>query len=75
MVSATGLTPDAANRLSTFFTKASSLQPGSIMIDMLNAKKESDLKEDARPYTTVSRSVEGDIEHLITDRIPSLEEL
>jgi hypothetical protein len=74
-LSAIDLQPDSSSRPSTFFTKASSLAPDLITPQMLNAEEESDTENDARSYTTISRSVDGDLDSSTTIRIPKLEEL
>lgn len=67
--------PDSSSRPSTFFTKASSLTPGHITPQMLAAEEKSDSENDARSYTTISRSVDGDLDSSTTVRIPKLDEL
>lgn len=42
---------------------------------MLAAEEESDTNNDTRSYTTISRSVDGDLDHSATVRIPKLDEL
>lgn len=69
------LLPDSSSRPSTFFTKASSLTPGHITPQMLAAEEESDPENDARSYTTISRSIDGDPDSSTTVRIPKLNEL
>jgi hypothetical protein len=69
------LLPDSSSRPSTFFTKASSLAPGRITPQMLAAEEESDPENDARSYTTISRSIDGDLDSSTTIRIPKLDEL
>ncbi|KAF2790436.1 hypothetical protein K505DRAFT_364741 [Melanomma pulvis-pyrius CBS 109.77] len=69
------LQPDSSSRPSTFFTKASSLIPGRITPQMLTTEEESDPENDARSYTTISRSVDGDIDAPATMKIPKLDEL
>lgn len=69
------LLPDSSSRPSTFFTKASSLTPGHITPQMLAAEEESDPENDARSYTTISRSIDGDLDSSTTVRIPKLDEL
>ncbi|KAF2870782.1 hypothetical protein BDV95DRAFT_574620 [Massariosphaeria phaeospora] len=64
---------DTASRTS-FFTKATTVAPDRITSQMLVAE-ESDPEDDARSYTTVSRSVDGDQESLTAVRIPKLDEL
>lgn len=66
---------DLASRPSTFITKASSIQPGRITTNMLTADGDSDHEDDAKSYTTISRSVDGDSESPITDRVPNLDDL
>ncbi|KLJ12440.1 hypothetical protein EMPG_12517 [Blastomyces silverae] len=66
---------DCSSRPSTFVTKASSLTPGHITPRMLTAEQESDSEDDTRSYTTMSRSVDGDLESSTLERIPKLEEL
>lgn len=66
---------DTTSRPSTFFTKATSLAPGRITAQMLTAEEESDPENDARSYTTVSRSMDGDIEASTMARIPRLDDL
>ncbi|ERF76351.1 hypothetical protein EPUS_09435 [Endocarpon pusillum Z07020] len=67
--------PDSSSRPSTFFTKASSLTPGQITPQMLATEEESDPENDARSYTTISRSIDGDLDPSATVRIPNLDEL
>ncbi|USP72745.1 hypothetical protein yc1106_00019 [Curvularia clavata] len=72
---ATRLLPDYSSQPSTFFTKASSLTPGHITPQMLAAEEESDSENDARSYTTMSRSIDGDLDSSATGKIPKLDEL
>jgi hypothetical protein len=65
----------SASRPSTFFTKASSLTPGYITPQMLSVEDESDHDDDARSYTTITRSVDGDLDLSTTVRIPKLDDL
>ncbi|KAF2498252.1 hypothetical protein BU16DRAFT_288004 [Lophium mytilinum] len=66
---------DSSSRPSTFFTKASSLKPDQITSEMLAAEEESDPEDDVRSYTTISRSVDGDLDSSATVRIPKLDGL
>jgi hypothetical protein len=66
---------DSSSRPSTFFTKASSLIPNHITPQRLAIEEDSDLENDARSYTTISRSVDGDLDLSTTVRIPKLNEL
>lgn len=66
---------DSASQPSTFFTKASSLAPGYITPEMLVVEEESDSENDARSYTTISRSVDGDLDTSTVTRIPKLSDL
>jgi nucleoside phosphorylase len=65
--------PDTASRPS-FFTKATTVAPKRITPQNLVAQ-ESDPEDDARSYTTVSRSVDGDLESSTTVRIPKLDDV
>ncbi|KAH7393830.1 hypothetical protein DE146DRAFT_107911 [Phaeosphaeria sp. MPI-PUGE-AT-0046c] len=67
--------PDSSSRPSTFFTKASSLVPGRITSQMLIAEDDSDAGSVARSYTTISRSVAGDLDSSAISRIPKLDDL
>ncbi|KAF2808968.1 uncharacterized protein BDZ99DRAFT_343877, partial [Mytilinidion resinicola] len=67
--------PESSSRPSTFFTKASSLTPSQIAPQMLTTEEESDSESDARSYTTISRSVNGDLDSSATVKIPKLDEL
>ena len=49
--------------------------PGHNMIHMLTVEEDSDPEHDARSYTTISRSTDGDIDSSAIDRIPRLDEL
>ncbi|KAF1844875.1 uncharacterized protein K460DRAFT_354746 [Cucurbitaria berberidis CBS 394.84] len=69
------LQPDTFSRPSTFITKASSLAPGNITTQMLTAEVDSNSESDARSYTTISSSVQGDLDSSATNRIPKLAEL
>ncbi|KAF2193836.1 hypothetical protein K469DRAFT_712676 [Zopfia rhizophila CBS 207.26] len=69
------LLPDSSSQPSTFFTKASSLTPGHITPQVLAVEKESDPENDARSYTAISRSIDGDLDSSTTIRIPKLDEL
>jgi len=64
---------DTASRPS-FFTKATTVAPERITPQML-VVEDSDPEDDARSYTTISRSVEGDHESSTTVRIPKLDDL
>lgn len=66
---------DSSSRPSTFFTKASSIVPGQITSQMLTAYEEMDPEEDARSYTTISRSVSGDLDSSASSKIPKLEDI
>jgi hypothetical protein len=63
---------DSSSRPSTFFTKASSLTPGHITPQMLAMEEETDSENDVRSYTTISRSIDGDLDSSTTARIPRL---
>ncbi|KAJ4294170.1 hypothetical protein N0V90_007860 [Kalmusia sp. IMI 367209] len=65
---------DSASRPSTFFTKATSLAPGSITTQMLSAE-ESDSENDLKSHTTVSRSLDGELDVSATVKIPKLDDL
>ncbi|KAL7800194.1 hypothetical protein V8C37DRAFT_364408 [Trichoderma ceciliae] len=68
--------PDSSSRAPTYFTTASSLAPGYITPEMLAVKEEEpEYEDDARSYTTISRSVDGDQDYSLVDRIPKLESL
>ncbi|KAL9093228.1 MAG: hypothetical protein Q9159_000405 [Coniocarpon cinnabarinum] len=71
----TELQLDSSSRPSTFFTKASTLAPDRTTPKILNAEEQSDLEDDVRSYTTISRSVAGDLDDSATARIPKLDEL
>jgi ankyrin repeat protein len=64
---------DTASRPS-FFTKATTVAAERITPQLVVAE-ESDSEHDARSYTTISRSIDGDHELSTTIRIPKLEEL
>ncbi|KAH7086082.1 hypothetical protein BKA63DRAFT_368255, partial [Paraphoma chrysanthemicola] len=66
---------DSSSRPSTFFTKASTLPTGQITSHMLNTWDFSDAETDARSYTTISRSIDGDLSALTGIRVPNLEKL
>ncbi|KAF1993823.1 hypothetical protein P154DRAFT_49837 [Amniculicola lignicola CBS 123094] len=66
---------DTASRPSTFFTKATSLAPGRITPQMLAAEDDSDPDNDTRSYTTISRTIDGDPDSVVTARIPKLRDL
>ncbi|PVH96841.1 hypothetical protein DM02DRAFT_686847 [Periconia macrospinosa] len=68
-------TPDSSSRPSTYFTKATTISPSQITSQMLTVEEESDPENDARSYTTISRSVDGDLDSLTSSRIPNLAEL
>src|SRR5205823_2956281 len=67
--------PDSSSQPSTFFTKASSLTPGHITPQILAVEEGSDPEDDARSYTTISRSIDGDLDSSTTVRIPKLNKL
>ncbi|KAF2743783.1 hypothetical protein M011DRAFT_212531 [Sporormia fimetaria CBS 119925] len=67
--------PDSGSRPSTFLTKASTLAPEKLAQLSLSAQNDSDSGDDARTYTTVSRSVEGGPDASLIERIPKLTEL
>ncbi|KAI6782514.1 uncharacterized protein J7T54_001371 [Emericellopsis cladophorae] len=46
---------------STFFTKATSIQPGHITAEMLTVEDNADLEDDARSYTTISRGLDEEL--------------
>lgn len=71
----TATQPDTSSRPSTFFTKASSLVPGRITPQMLAAEDQSDAESDAKSYTTISRSVAGDLDTSAISKIPKLDEM
>jgi tetratricopeptide (TPR) repeat protein len=64
---------DTASRPS-FFTKATTVAAERIIPQLLVAG-ESDSEDDARSYTTISRSIDGDHESSTTIRIPKLDDL
>lgn len=66
---------DSYSKPSTFITKASSLVPGQITPQMLIAEDESDAASDAISYTTISRSVAGDLDSSAVTKIPKLDDL
>jgi hypothetical protein len=66
---------DLASRPSTFLTKATSLAPGRITPQMLATEEDPDSEDDITSYTTVSRSVDGDLDFSNIGRIPKLDEL
>ncbi|KAF2818117.1 hypothetical protein CC86DRAFT_246495, partial [Ophiobolus disseminans] len=70
---ASKLVLDTASRPS-FFTKATTVAAERITPQLLVAR-ESDSEDDARSYTTISRSIDGDHESSTTVRIPKLEDL
>ena len=65
---------DSSSRPSAF-TKASSLTPGYITPQMLAAEEDSVPENDAKSYTTISRSVDGDLDSSAIIRIPKLDGL
>ncbi|KAH7130070.1 hypothetical protein B0J11DRAFT_419470, partial [Dendryphion nanum] len=67
--------PDNASRPSTFFTKATTINPSNITPQMLTVEDEPDFDDDARSYTTISRSVDGDLDSSTMIRIPKLDDL
>ena len=60
---------------STFFTKATTINPAQVTSALLSAELASDQEEDARSYTTISRSVDGDLDSSLSSRIPPLHDL
>jgi pentatricopeptide repeat protein len=58
----------------SFFTKATTIAAEQIT-PRLHVAENLDSEDDARSYTTVSRSIDGDHESLTTVRIPKLETL
>jgi tetratricopeptide (TPR) repeat protein len=58
----------------SFFTKATTVAAERITPQLLVAE-ESDSENDARSYTTISRSIDGDHESSTTVRIPKLDNL
>jgi len=70
-----GLGLDTASRPSAYFTKASTLAPGKITPQILNTEVDVESQDDARSYTTISRSVDGDLDTSTTVRIPTLDKI
>lgn len=66
---------DSSSRPSTFLTKASTLMPGHITSQLLSVVEKSDSEADTQSYTTISRSVGGDMDSSAITRIPKLENL
>ncbi|KAF2643631.1 hypothetical protein P280DRAFT_466399 [Massarina eburnea CBS 473.64] len=66
---------DSPSRPSTYLTKATTIVPGQITHNMLTTGDDSDPDNDARSYTTVSRSIDGDGDPSTMSRIPKLEDL
>ncbi|KAF2130671.1 hypothetical protein P153DRAFT_338722 [Dothidotthia symphoricarpi CBS 119687] len=66
---------DSSSRPSTFLTKASSVKAGCITPQMLTVEETSDHENDAKSYTTVSRSINDELDTSTTMRIPQLAEL
>jgi hypothetical protein len=65
---------DSASRPSTYITKATTLAPDRITPQMLVAD-DSDPEDDARSYTTISRSIDGDYDTSALTKIPKLTDL
>ncbi|KAF1950555.1 hypothetical protein CC80DRAFT_359652, partial [Byssothecium circinans] len=66
---------DSTSRPSTYITKATTLAPGRITPQILTTEGDPDSDNDAQSYTTISRSVDGDMESSTSSRIPKLEDL
>ena len=66
---------EGASRPSTFFTKATTIDPAKMSSLPLSLDQESDAEDDAKSYTTISRSVDDDLETSISDRVPKLLDL
>jgi hypothetical protein len=69
-------TSDAQSK-STFFTKATSLNAQEVQVprDLLLPEDDSDAESEAKSYTTVSRSVDGDVDQSLDCRLPRLDSL
>ncbi|KAH7119991.1 hypothetical protein B0J11DRAFT_417644, partial [Dendryphion nanum] len=63
------------NRLSTFFTKASSPTPSQITPRMPNAEEKLDLDDDSRSHATMYCSSDGDMQFSTIARVPKLDGL
>lgn len=66
---------DTVSRPSTYFTKATTVAVEQIAPPMLAMNDDSDPEDDAKSYTTVSRSVAGDLDTSAAIKVPKLEEL
>jgi hypothetical protein len=67
---------ESMSRPSTYLTKATTIAPNFISSQMLTATaEESDPDDDARSYTTISRSIDGEHESSTMARIPKLVDL
>lgn len=66
---------DTSSRPSTFFTKATTAVLDQVTPTMFAIDNDSDPEDDAKSYTTISRSVDGDLDTSATMKIPKLEDL
>jgi hypothetical protein len=66
---------EGASRPSTFFTKATTIDPTKISSLPLSLDQGSDAEDDAKSYTTISRSIDGDLDTSLSDRVPKLQDL
>ena len=64
-----------SSRPSTFFTKATTVVLDQGTPEMLTVQHESDSEDNAKSYTTTSRSIDGDLDTSATVKIPKLEDL
>jgi tetratricopeptide (TPR) repeat protein len=68
--------PDhSSSQPSTFITKASTLVPGQITTQILNVEENLDPEDETSSYTTISRTIDENLDASTTDRIPKLEEI
>lgn len=67
--------PDRSSQPSTLWTKPTTLNPEKIARSRLTAEAMSDPEDDARSYTTISRSVVERPDHSLLERIPRLGDL
>lgn len=65
----------SANHPSIYDAKTSNLTPDHSTPQMLAVQDESDPENDSRPYTTISRTVDGDYDFSATAGIPKLDDL
>lgn len=66
---------ETASRPSTYFTKATTVVVEQIAPVMLAVDDDFDSEDDAKSYTTISRSVAGDLDVSAAMKVPKLEDL